>query len=250
MQPVDVYLVRGLARETAHWGGFATQLQKLEAVASVTGLDLLGAGRYNKLTSPITIGENCEFLLSQIPEDSERPRVIVSVSLGSMVAVEMAQRAPSMFSKIFVTNTSFANLSPLHHRLQLEAFKRFFNITKSRSLRDRESEVLKMVSRDRSKHEQVVEEWVAIAEKRPMAVKNFVRQLLAAATYRIADEPPDVPIVVLRSMGDQMVDPSCSQKLAEHWSLPMHTHPSSGHDIFIDDPQWVLDRINDNLNQS
>ncbi len=250
MQPVDIYLVRGLARETAHWGDFINQLQNLDGVASVTGLDLLGAGRYHKLTSPITIGENSEFLLSQIPMTGDRPRVIISVSLGSMVAVEMAQRAPQMFSQIFVANTSFANLSPLHHRLQLEAFKRFFKISKSRTLQDRESEVLKMVSRDRGKHEKVLAEWVAIAEKRPMALKNFVRQLLAAATYRIADDPPDVPIVVLRSMGDQMVDPSCSQKLAEHWSLPLKTHPSSGHDIFIDDPQWVLDIIKENLNQS
>jgi hypothetical protein len=48
-------------------------------------------------------------------------------------------------------------------------------------------------------------------------------------------------------MGDQMVNPECSQQLAEHWNLPLYTHPSAGHDVFIDDPQWVLQIVQEGL---
>ncbi len=243
MRPADFYLIRGLARESAHWGSFAKKLEKLDCVGAVIGLDLLGAGQFYKLTSPISIRENAEFLLSQIPKDNNHPKVLLSVSLGSMVAIEMAQLQPHLFAKVFVTNTSFSNLSPIHHRLQLDAFKHFYNIGKAKSLEERELEVLRMVSRNQKHHPEICKKWVEIAEARPMPLKNFFRQLIAAGTYKIADHPPDIPIVVMRSMGDEMVDPSCSQKLANHWNLPIHTHPSSGHDIFIDDPDWVIDVI-------
>ncbi len=249
MSQVDVFLIRGLARESAHWGEFYDFIKNLNDVASVTGLDLLGAGRYHKLTSPLSIKENSEFLISQIDSKSHRPRVVVSISLGSMVAIEMAQLQPSLFAKVFVTNTSFSNLSPIHHRLQLDAFKRFYKVGRAGSLQEREMEVLSMVSRQTGKHKAIAQQWAEIAKERPMPLKNFFRQLIAAGAYRLADRPPDVPIVVLRSLGDQMVDPVCSKQLADHWSLPLHTHPSAGHDIFIDDPEWALKVISDNIKE-
>lgn len=243
MQPADFYLIRGLAREGAHWGEFSTSLQSLDCVKSLSCLDLLGAGKYHKLTSPMSIKENAEFLLSQISEKNETPKVIVSVSLGSMVAIEMAQLNQGLFSKIFVMNTSFFNLSPIYHRLQLNAWKRLFNILKAKDLLKREMEVLKMVSNKESQHKVVASKWVQIAKDRPMKLQNLVRQLVAAGTYRLAIDPPQTPLVVLRSMGDKMVHPSCSKKLADYWNLPLHTHESAGHDLCIDDPQWVLECI-------
>lgn len=247
MPPVDIILLRGLAREVGHWGDFYNLLKQQSFVSNLEAIDLMGAGAFNKLTSPISIQENAEFVLSQWKKKSDRPQVLVSVSLGSMVAVEMAKLQPDRFAKIFVMNTSFANLSPVYHRLQLKALKRFYLIGRAKNSLQREEEILKMVSNDPEKRALIAPQWAALADKRPMALSNIIRQLLAATLYRLPDKAPETPIVVFNSLRDQMVDPRCSEKLSQHWSLPLYSHPSAGHDLCIDDPHWVISMIEKNL---
>ena len=92
MKPVDIYLIRGLGREAGHWGDFIPLLESQAFVHSVQPMDLLGMGRFHKLTSPLTVEENAEFLLSQMDQKRDRPKWILSYSLGAMVAVEMIQK--------------------------------------------------------------------------------------------------------------------------------------------------------------
>jgi surfactin synthase thioesterase subunit len=247
MSRYDFLLIRGLARESAHWGGFKETLEAQDFVGQVMAIDLPGAGHFCKLTSPITIGENAEFLISQLPEKTKNPLCIVSISLGSMVAIEMCQRAGHRFHQAYLLNTSVANLSPIHHRLQLDAWKRLLKITKSKDLKSREREILKMVSREPKRWPELSEQFAQIAELRPMKVSNVLRQLIAAATYRVASIAPSTPMILMNSEGDQMVDPRCSKVLSDHWSLPLLTHPNAGHDLTIDAPDWVVEQIKNHL---
>ncbi|HEY5138312.1 MAG TPA: alpha/beta hydrolase, partial [Methylococcales bacterium] len=48
-------LLRGLARESAHWGDFIPLLQSAFPDASVTMVDLPGTGRFYKEASPRSI---------------------------------------------------------------------------------------------------------------------------------------------------------------------------------------------------
>ena len=48
-------LLRGLARESAHWGAFVPLLQSTFPDAHVTLLDLPGTGRFHQETSPRSI---------------------------------------------------------------------------------------------------------------------------------------------------------------------------------------------------
>jgi hypothetical protein len=40
-----------------------------------------------------------------------------------------------------------------------------------------------------------------------------------------------------------LVDPRCSQTLADCWNLPLAVHPVAGHDLPLDDGSWVLEEI-------
>lgn len=246
MKQYDFYLIRGLGREAAHWGEFAKTLQAQDFVSSVTCLDLPGSGKYNKISSPLTIGEYAEFILTQI-QPGKNPKVILSISLGSMVAIEMVRKAPHLFTQLYVMNTSFANLSPLHHRLQIKAFKSLARIILIGDAKKREMEVLKLTSNNSEAWPHMVELWADIAEKRPIAMKNFIRQLLAAGSYRIAKQSPAIPTIVLASGKDRMVDPSCSEKLAQHWNLPIYRNPEAGHDLAIDAPEWLIETVAETL---
>jgi pimeloyl-ACP methyl ester carboxylesterase len=73
--------------------------------------------------------------------------------------------------------------------------------------------------------------------------RNVIRQLVAAANYRGAAPTAKIPILVLTSTEDRLVDPACSRALAAHLGAPVREHPTAGHDLPLDDPDWVVDRI-------
>jgi pimeloyl-ACP methyl ester carboxylesterase len=52
-----------------------------------------------------------------------------------------------------------------------------------------------------------------------------------------------VPLLVLSSSGDQLVDPRCSQQLAQAWQAEHRIHPNAGHDLPLDDGEWVAQRV-------
>ena len=89
------------------------------------------------------------------------------------------------------------------------------------------------------RHAGLAREWAAIAAARPVRAANVLRQLLAAARYRVPERAPEVPLLVLCSQGDRLVSPQCSRVLADRWELPLRTHPWAGHDLTLDAPGWV-----------
>jgi pimeloyl-ACP methyl ester carboxylesterase len=52
-----------------------------------------------------------------------------------------------------------------------------------------------------------------------------------------------VPLLVLSSAGDQLVDPRCSTRLAHAWQAPHAIHPNGGHDLPLDDGPWVAQEV-------
>jgi pimeloyl-ACP methyl ester carboxylesterase len=68
---------------------------------------------------------------------------------------------------------------------------------------------------------------------------NALRQLWAAARFSTPRAAPQLPLLVLASAADGLVDPRCSQRLAQAWGAPMRTHPTAGHDLPLDAGAWV-----------
>lgn len=237
--------MRGLAREAAHWGAFSELLKEQSFCQSVSFLELPGTGKFHKLTSPRSIDETAEFLLTQLPKDKKG--VLLAISLGGMVAVELARKCPQYFEKLVIINSSFSNLSPFYHRLQLKTFKSFFKMARSQNLQQREFECLKMVSHSSEKWPALSQEFAQVARDRPVRVTNFLNQLYAASRYKIPQEPLATPLIIFNSRGDEMVDYRCSEALARHWKCPIHTHLTAGHDIPIDDPDWLIEKLEESL---
>ena len=91
----------------------------------------------------------------------------------------------------------------------------------------------------------LLQDWVAWRRERPVSVANALRQLRAAARYRAPAVRPPVPLLVLASAGDDLVDPRCSQALASAWHCALAIHRDGGHDLPLDDPQWVVRTLTD-----
>ncbi|WP_156302935.1 alpha/beta fold hydrolase [Methylogaea oryzae] len=49
-----------------------------------------------------------------------------------------------------------------------------------------------------------------------------------------------MPLLLLNSLGDRMVAPSCTTEIAALWTVPCLTHPWAGHDLPLNHPAWVI----------
>jgi hypothetical protein len=86
-------------------------------------------------------------------------------------------------------------------------------------------------------------DWLRYRADCPVSRRNALRQLAAAARFRASLACPVVPMLALAGLGDRLVNPRCSQALAEGWRIPCRGHPTAGHDLPLDEPAWVIDTI-------
>lgn len=167
-----------------------------------------------------------------------------------MVAIEWARRHPRELAGVVVVNTSFRNLSPLFRRLSFAAWPLIFKIIGERDAAIREALILKMTSSAPDADNALVAKRAATFSQHPVRRINVFRQLLAAARYRPPKLKPEVPLLLLNSLGDRMVHPSCSEKICRHWKAERKTHPTAGHDLPLDDPDWCVEQVSGWLRES
>jgi pimeloyl-ACP methyl ester carboxylesterase len=235
-------LLRGLGREKKHSEVFLQKLADADPKAKITAIDLPGTGEFFKISSPATIAGIADFVQCHLPSERPEQRNIVGISLGGMVALELIHRYPDAYDNAVLINSSFRNLSSIFDRLQPEALWYMLKAIMAKSSEEREKEILNMVSNNPQRHDWAAT-WSQIAQQRPVSPTNFFKQLIAAANYDLPLTKPKVPLYLLTSDGDRMVKSDSSKKLAQHWELPIAIHATAGHELYIDDPDWVIKQL-------
>ncbi|MDO9167754.1 MAG: alpha/beta hydrolase [Methylobacter sp.] len=257
-------LLRGLARESAHWGAFIPLLQSTFPDAQVTLLDLPGTGCFHRETSPRTIKAITDSLRRHALDKGllQQPATILALSLGAMVAWEWMRSYPEDICGATLMNTSFADVSPFYQRLRWQSYGKFAALTMARDLHNQESGILRLTSNRRyisrdavytasqsetgaAQDEQIIQAWKKIQNQRPMSRKNSFRQIIAAANYRPGDIKPEHPVLLLNGRGDRLVSPACSEAIHKKWNLELRRHPWAGHDLTLDDGAWVASQLKD-----
>jgi pimeloyl-ACP methyl ester carboxylesterase len=169
---------------------------------------------------------------------------VLALSLGAMTAVAWAKASPEEISGLVLINTSMRPFNPPLMRLRprnLPALARF--AIRPRDGPRSEWPVFRMTSARPVPPSGLLEDWGAISAARPVSRMNAWRQLRAAALFRADSAPIVVPTLLLASAGDRLVDCRCSCVLAARWNARLARHPWAGHDLPLDDPQWVGQRV-------
>lgn len=235
-------VLRGLARHQKHWGRFPEQLQK-RLGGRVVCLDSPGFGTESHKNSPMTVKGITSDLRNRWVQQGETGKWgIFGHSLGGMIAVDWVNRYPKDFEAVAVMNSSFRGLSPVWKRLRREAFAFLVQIAAAKGSLKKEEAILKMVTQKGADHPETLESWLGIERAQPSSLKNAVIQILAASRFR-APSHLEIPMLVLSGAGDQMVNSTCSHQLAEHFGAELRMHPSAGHDIALDDPEWLIEHL-------
>jgi len=237
-------LIRGLTREHRHWEDFPEKLQRCFPDAKIITPDLPGNGDHADLISPASIHDMMLLLREDIASSiASGPVHIIGLSMGAMVAIEWMKSYPQECAASVLINTSLKGISPFYHRLQPKNYYNILYSLFSSNIYRREKTILKLTSNLYQNTDLLLQRWVSYAEENTVLPSNALRQLLAASRYYVPQLKPDVPILLLRSKNDNLVNSKSSVALAQKWSLPMETHPHAGHDIPLDDGDWVCQKI-------
>lgn len=241
-------LLRGLGRESAHWGDFLPQLQAAFPQDCINTLDLPGTGRFVDQISPNRIEDIVAVCRQRALEDGllQQPLILLSLSLGGMVAWQWLQQYPQDASHAVLINSSFASLSPFYQRLRWQVYGCFLSMLARQNVFEQELAIVRIVSNQPDSQKQLVaERWADIRRQRPMTIINVTRQLQAAARYRPSLLRPQQSILLVNSVADRLVSPHCSKAISDHYEIPLYSHPSAGHDLPLDDGQWLIQQLRD-----
>ena len=231
-------LLRGLSRGNNHWGEFPELMR--EQGLEVELAEIPGNGtRYRELT-PLNPLKVIEAIKKTSPFSKDKKTFnICGISLGGMMALQWAEAFPDEVEHVVVINSSLPQLSPVHHRI---SFKSIFQIMRGITSKDplvRESITLALTVNDENIREQYLKPFARFSQKNPITVKNFVRQLYLATRIKI-NQSIQTSITIIVSVQDHFVKPDCSFEMARFFNINPISHPTSGHDLPLESPQWLL----------
>ena len=259
----QLFLIRGLARESRHWGDFVADLETAYAASGrnvrVETIDLPGCGRHSEMRSCTTVQATADFarekmkdILAKEAQAGIEPaahRRLVSISLGGMVGVSWMARFPNDYHSAVLINSSFRGLSKATQRLRWDSWWRIPPIVGERNVVEREKKILNWVSNRTDRRQEVLDSWVQIQLTRPVSTPNLALQLTAASMFKAPDKGAQNAVfpklLVLCSRQDRMVHPECSQAIADRYKAPIIFHPTAGHDLPLDAGPWVATMISE-----
>lgn len=243
--------LRGLTRESRHWGSFPEVFRRQIPAALVYTPDLPGNGARYAEVSPARVEAMVESFRAQLGQLGLAPPYhLLAMSLGAMVAVAWASRYPEEISGGVLINTSLRPFSPFYRRLKPGAAWRLLKLAlQSGAAADWEGTIRLLTTRHPEFPEKVLRDWIASRQEHPVSRGNAFRQLLAAARFRAPLHRPSPPLLLLGAQHDQLVDVSCSRRLALLWQTPYAEHPTAGHDLPLDDGRWVARQVGEWLAQ-
>ncbi len=238
-------LLRGLMRDSRHWGEFPALFSEGLRDAPLCLLDLPGNGLRHRQQSPTNVRAMAEDVRTTLRQRGLAPPYrVFAMSLGAMVTLAWADAHPDELEACVLVNTSLKPISPFYQRLQPAAWPLLLRmaVTQPTALAA-ETAILQLTSRRFEQTRQMLPHWVRWRESHPVSRGNALWQLLAAMRFKAPASAPRTRLLLLCGGGDQLVNPRCSQALARAWQCDIALHPTAGHDLPLDDAEWVVTEV-------
>lgn len=234
-------LLRGLIRGSFHWHQFPGKLAQAYPNDEIHLFDLPGNGLRNTDTSPITIQEFTEDIrfLSRRLDNIH----LIAISLGGMTVLNWLASHPHEVEHAFIMNTSLTDTGPFYKRLNYWNYPKIVKVlTKGEEVI--EKLILELTSNSLKVQEQVLEHNIKMARRYPLNRLNFFRQMIAAGTFRFDERLKDYKnLRLMTCANDRLVHPDNTFNLGLKLGIQPVIHPWAGHDLTLDDPDFVVEYI-------
>lgn len=236
--------LRGIVRQHRHWEDFHDRFQAAFPEATLLLPDFPGNGDLHEHESCSSIAEMVEAVRDDLQgRGLHGPVRLLAVSMGAMVGIEWMRLHPEDVERAVLINTSMPGLSRLSERLRREAWPSILRSLLFMPQLERERLFVELTANLYPDKDALAARWAAYAEAQPTSRMNALRQLFAATTWRPPVTRPHEHALLLQSLGDHVVDPVCSTRIADRWRWPLASHPAAGHDLTLDDPDWVIAQV-------
>ena len=236
-------LLRGWTRDARHWNDFAERLAAATPGARIVAIDLPGSGQAHSVRSPWTIQQMARHVRETLRASGiEPPYALLALSMGAMVATAWAREWPAEIDSAVLINTSMRPFSPIAQRLLARNYGRLLRAPFSTAVAA-ERTILQLTSRVRADDRPLLDQWVSHRRERPVRRVDALAQLVAAARFRAPRDNPFRQVLLLTSTRDALVDTRCTLALGRAWNCEVRSHPRAGHDLPLDDPDWVVTQL-------
>lgn len=234
-------MIRGMMSESFHWWDFLPRLRETFPQDEIHTPDVLGTGRTGHLPTPLRLDRNVAALREQVPSTGKK--IIFGFSLGGILGLEWAYQHPEEVEALILINISLGN-SPIYRRMRPGALRQIarFSMVPPGVRRD-ELSLAMTTALENEKLRELAPHWAKRAAEYPVRPMNFFAQVALAGRAKFRAEPPPVPLLMLASGQDQVVHPECSTRIANTWKVPLELHPTAGHDLSLEQPEWILERL-------
>ncbi len=235
--------LRGLIRGAGHWGDFVEKFKQRFPNDQVELIDLPGNGFRYQEKSPIKISDYVQDIRSRSQFIQQGHKVnLLALSLGGMIATKWNEMYPQDLEQTYLVCTSSASYSKLWDRFKLQNYPKVLEMTLPHSAEKHEKVILSLIVNNEKKRMQVLPSMIAHSKECPVSRENFVRQLLAASKAHFPKASPG-KIKLIGSYADQLVSAQCTLVIAKAWGVEPVMHTKAGHDIPVDDPEWLLEQL-------
>lgn len=237
---MNYVFIRGLARNKEHWYGFE---KRFYLGSHVIMLDIPGNGELNQLTSPLTIKECTNFLRKQfLSLKKDETYTLVGISLGGMIATDWLNRFEDDFEKVIVINMSAKNLALPWQRFHFKMFLQipFLLFSNERKI---EKSILNTTLNMKKPDNQLLEKALLILKHFKTSKINLFRQLIAASQFHFPLDIKSQKMIVIFSENDRLVSSISSKKIIQKLKCRYFIHQHAGHDLPLDDPEWLFQII-------
>ena len=244
---INVFLLRGLTRESGHWGQpFLDALKQQIPNARIFLLDLPGSGKYVNEDASFHIKEMVDFMKKEVDSINLKyagDNLICATSLGGMLATEWVISYPNDFQGLVFIAASFKGICDLNERVQKSVRKDMFKVMFSKNIEEKEKLIVRINSNHPENYDSISKVWIQVQNERPMTKKNIFKQAIAGMLYSTNGKKPEVPLLIVGSEGDRMVCATCTEKIHTEFGGTKVMHPTSGHGLPIDEPMWLANQI-------
>ncbi len=239
---ISFYLLRGLARETRHWGDFTAILEKAKSNYQVIPLEIPGTGSLRRQKAPMRVAEYVEIIRSQYLRHATTTNynIIIGMSFGGMIAAEWIAYYPEDFQAAVLMNTSGRD-SRVLKRISLFGAVQLAGTVFSPNNYRKEKRIAELIC-NMADTNKVAKDWAYIRKSSPVPVMQALRQLYSAANFSLP-KGIKVPVLLLTSKNDRLVSPCCTEDISEKIQSTIIYHTRAGHDLPTDDPEWCVNTI-------
>jgi pimeloyl-ACP methyl ester carboxylesterase len=233
--------LRGLTRGNIHWGNFEEIFKRINPNAEMEFMEIPGNGFLHNEKSPINAKKVIDILRDKSKFSRQNlPFNICGISLGGMVALKWAELYPEEIASVAIINSSLRQYSSFYERLIPNNYAKLITALFNSDEAEQERIILTITSNKFEITKNYVEAFSVFSKKYHVSKTNFTRQLLLASSVKI-ENFPNIPLKIISSNYDRLVSSSCSDKIAKGLGGKQYVHPTAGHDLPLDEPEWLCE---------